>query len=88
MTAVLEAAYALGFMIGSPVAGVLMENFGWAVPFVLMAGIAVVFAIALGFILPKEEKNGSVSTQPFLTRCKRTRRKRLIFPQTFARTQG
>lgn len=54
MTAVLEAAYALGFMIGSPVAGVLMENFGWAVPFVLMAGIAVVFAIALGFILPKE----------------------------------
>ena len=34
MTAVLEAAYALGFMIGSPVAGVLMENFGWAVPFV------------------------------------------------------
>ena len=31
-----------------------MENFGWAVPFVLMAGIAVVFAIALGFILPKE----------------------------------
>ena len=65
MTAVLEAAYALGFMIGSPVAGVLMENFGWAVPFVLMAGIAVVFAIALGFILPKEgEKRFGIVHSP------------------------
>ena len=54
MTAVLEAAYALGFMIGSPVAGILMENFGWAVPFLLMAVIAAVFAGILGFVLPKE----------------------------------
>lgn len=54
MTAVLEAAYALGFMIGSPVAGVLMDSFGWAVPFLLMAIIAVFFVALLGFLLPKE----------------------------------
>jgi MFS family permease len=85
MTAVLEAAYALGFMIGSPVAGVLMENFGWAVPFVLMAGFCNRFRL---YSPEGRRKTVRYRRNRFSRDAREQGGKRLIFPQTFARTQG
>lgn len=56
MVAILEASYALAFMLGSPVAGVLIGRFGWSVPFLFMAVIAVVFVFVIGIALPKDVK--------------------------------
>lgn len=56
MVAVLESSYALAFMLGSPIAGVLMSRYSWNTPFLFMGLIAAVFIIIIALILPKDRK--------------------------------
>ncbi len=68
---VLELSWALSFIIGAPVFGLLVDRVSWSAPFVLMGGIALSGMVAVWFYvrpaMPGPDLNASFSLEPWRT---------------------
>jgi predicted MFS family arabinose efflux permease len=66
---VLELSWALSFMIGAPVFGLLVDRVSWSAPFVLMGGIALLGMVAVWFYVRPAMSgptlNASFSLEPW-----------------------
>jgi predicted MFS family arabinose efflux permease len=66
---VLELSWALSFIIGAPVFGLLVDRVSWSAPFVLMGGIALFGMVAVWFYvrpaMPGPDPNASFSLEPW-----------------------
>jgi predicted MFS family arabinose efflux permease len=68
---VLELSWALSFIIGAPVFGLLVDRVSWSAPFVLMGGIALLGMLAVWFYvrpaMAGPDVNASFSLEPWRT---------------------
>lgn len=68
---VLELSWALSFLIGAPVFGLLVDRVSWSAPFVLMGSIALLGMVAVWFYvrpaMPGADVKASFSLEPWRT---------------------
>ena len=59
---ILETSWAASTLVGIPLVAILMNQYGWRSPFLVMGLLGVVGAVTLFFIIPKEKN--AVDTRP------------------------
>ncbi len=52
----IETSWAGSALVGIPLVAVLLERLGWQAPFVALGGLALTAAVALGWIIPAEDR--------------------------------
>ncbi len=53
---IMETAWAASTLVGIPVVGILIENFGWRAPFFVIGVLAIVGMVAIVWIMPPTRK--------------------------------
>jgi predicted MFS family arabinose efflux permease len=60
--AITEAAWSMSFILGIPIAGYLIANYGWNAPFPLLAGLGLVMLAVIWKMIPRRDEYQSTHT--------------------------
>ncbi len=59
--AITETAWALAYVVGMPLIGILIDKSNWQAPFALMAGLGVMLMLLLILLVPSDHRQPSIS---------------------------